>query len=291
MDFFFIAVTALVASIVNSVAGGGTFLTFPVLCYAELGNLPQTVANMTSTIGLWPGSAASVLAARQDFRKIPTGMLITYSLISIFGGAIGSVLLITTPEQSFKTLIPWLLLFATVVFMFSRPIARMASRKHDQRGFGWVAFVAFVQFFIAIYGGYFGAGIGVLMLAGLSCSGLTDIRQMNALKVLLATIINGVATAIFVLTGLYGARLGINRQLDIQWTYVGTMAIASIIGGFAGMEIARVIKRGGLRFLVILIGFILTGVYFAENYFGAFDDEPQRNTTPHSAQSRPSVID
>ncbi len=256
MEFALVTVAALLAGIVNAVAGGGTFLTFPALTY--FGGLSQKAANMTSTVGLWPGSVASVAAAKGDFRLIPRGMVIGYSIISLIGGAVGSFLLITTPDRSFQLVIPWLLLFATVIFGFSKPIARWAGRQEGHHSPGWTIIVGFIQFGISVYGGYFGAGIGVLMLAGLSFSGLSDIRQMNALKVLLATLINGIAAGIFIF------------RHRIDWGLAGGMAVASIIGGFWGMAIARMIRREGLRAIILLIGIALTGVYFAKNYFHAF---------------------
>lgn len=256
MAVFLVALTAFVASIINSVAGGGTFLTFPVL--TGIAGLNQRVANMSSTIGLWPGSASSIAAARADLVRIPRGMMILFSIISLLGGGAGALLLRTTSEHSFELVIPWLLAFATAIFAFSKPIARWAGRGHGHRTVGWTALVACVQIFVAIYGGYFGAGIGVLMLAGLSFAGLDDIHQMNALKVLLATLINLVAAIIFLFSH------------EISWRYAGPMAAASIVGGFLGMSVARRIKPDRLRAVILMIGVALTGVYFAKNYFHAF---------------------
>jgi uncharacterized membrane protein YfcA len=248
--------TAFVASIINSIAGGGTFLTFPVL--TGIAGLDQRVANMTSTIGLWPGSASSIAAARADLARVPRGMMIAFAIISLLGGGAGAILLRTTSEHSFELVIPWLLAFATGVFAFSKPIARWAGRQHGDRTLGWTIVVGGVQVLIAVYGGYFGAGIGVLMLAGLSFAGLDDIHQMNALKVLLATLINLVAAVIFLFSH------------EISWRYAGAMAVASIVGGFLGMSLARRLKPGRLRAFILVIGAALTGVYFAKNYFHAF---------------------
>src|SRR3954471_19931498 len=230
MTLLLVMLAAFVAGAINSIAGGGTFLSFPVL--TGVAALSEKVANMTSTIGLWPGSAASVFAAKADFRRIPRGMLLAYGGISLAGGTLGAVLLLTTPVQTFKLVIPWLLAFATAVFAFSKPIARWAGRQHGHRTAGWTIFVGFVQLLVAIYGGYFGAGIGVLMLAGLSFAGLDDIHQMNALKVLLATLINGVAAIIF-LVGSIGEAATSDSRID--WPIAGAMAAASIVGGFLGM--------------------------------------------------------
>jgi hypothetical protein len=275
MGFFLVMLTAFLAGVINAVAGGGTFLTFPAL--TSFGGLAQKVANITSTIGLWPGSAASVVAAASDFKSIPRGMTIVFSFISIIGGAAGSVLLLTTSTRSFELVIPWLLAFATLIFGFSKPISRWAGRHHGHRTVGWTLFVGCVQLFIALYGGYFGAGIGVLMLAGLSFAGLDGIHQMNAMKVLLSTLINGVACVVFILFSSFSQasalldRAGVVMEVSrIDWRVAGGMAVASIVGGFWGMAVARKVKPDSLRAMILLIGVILTGVYFAKNYFHAF---------------------
>jgi uncharacterized membrane protein YfcA len=251
MTYVLIAIAAFVAGAVNSIAGGGTFISFPML--TGVAGLSEKIANMTSTIGLWPGSAAGVVAAAPEFRRLPRGMVIAYGIISLVGGTIGSVLLLRTSPRTFQLVIPWLLAFATVVFGFSKPIARWAGRKHGDRSLKWTLFVGAVQLAVAIYGGYFGAGIGVLMLAGLSFAGLDDIHQMNALKVLLATLINGVAAVIFLLG-------------PIVWPLAILMAITSSFGGFLGMAYARKVKPDQLRLAILAVGITLTGVYFAKVY-------------------------
>lgn len=262
MTLLLIALVAFIAAAINSIAGGGTFLTFPTL--VEVAGLSEKVANMTSTIGLWPGSAASIYAARRDIRTVPRGMLIGYGIISLIGGVAGAVLLrYFTTKETFNLVIPWLLLFATTVFACSKPIARWAGRHHGSRSLKWTLFVGFVQLIIALYGGYFGAGIGVLMLAGLAFAGLDDVHQMNGLKVLLATIINGVAAVIFFVGSFQAPLEGGDR---VNWTIALVMAIASISGGFLGMVAARRIKPNQLRLIIIAIGALLTVVYFVKSY-------------------------
>ena len=261
MHLLLIVVVAFLAAAVNSIAGGGTFLTFPTL--VGVGNLTEKVANMTSTIGLWPGSAASIYAARKDIASVPRRMAVAYSLISLVGGTAGAVLLrYYTTTQTFRLIIPWLLLFATLIFAFSKPIARWAGRQHGHRTPGWTVFVGFVQLLVAVYGGYFGAGIGVLMLAGLAFAGLDDIHQMNGLKVLLATIINGIAAVIF-LVGSFNALSDADR---VNWPIALSMALAGVVGGFMGMVAARRIKQEQLRAIILTIGVLLTVVYFVKNY-------------------------
>jgi len=251
MHVLIISLVAFVAAAMNSVAGGGTFLTFPAL--VGFGHLTEKMANMTSTVGLWPGSAASVVAAKNDFQKLPRGMVVLYSAISLIGGTVGSLLLLNTSDVKFDLVVPWLLAFATTVFGFSKPIARWAGRQHGNRSLGWTLFVGCIQLLVATYGGYFGAGIGVLMLAGLSFAGLDDVHQMNTMKVLLATIINAVAACIFIYRG-------------INWPIAGAMIVASIIGGFLGMVVARRVKTDQLRMIILSIGIILTCYYFNRAY-------------------------
>ena len=242
---------AFVASAINAVAGGGTFLTFPML--TGVAGLSEKAANITSTIGLWPGAASSVVAAREDYARIPRQQLVAYAIISIVGGTIGAILLRSTSPASFKFAIPWLLLAATLIFAFGKRLSSEAQKLIGHSG-GMPIFAACIQFCIAIYGGYFGAGIGVLMLAGLAISGIDDLRTANALKAVLGTIINAVAVAIFL------------TSPDARWDLILPMAIASIAGGFLGMGIARKMPQTSLRVLVIVIGAILTVVYFVKMF-------------------------
>jgi hypothetical protein len=246
-----VAGTSFVAGAMNAIAGGGTFFTFPAL--TGLAGLSERVANMTSTVGIWPGSAASVVAARSDFRRIPRGMLVGYGIASVLGGAVGSVLLLKTSNEAFRLAIPWLLGFATLLFAFGKRIAAWAGHRHGHASRGWEVLVGLVQFLVAVYGGYFGAGIGVLMLAGLALTRLEDLRQMNAMKVLLATLINGVAVAVFATDA-------------VRWDLGLPMAVAAAAGGFTGMAVARRLPQPVLRVIVIVVGTLLTAVYFWRAY-------------------------
>lgn len=262
MPLVLISLAAFIAGAVNAVAGGGTFLTFPTL--TGIGGLSEKVANMTNTIGLWPGSAASVAAARREFRRLPRGIVAALGAVSIVGGGLGSWLLLKTSARDFRLAIPWLLAFATVVFAFSRPIARWAADRsagpsrpgQGRRSRKWMLFVAVLQTAIAIYGGYFGAGTGVLMLAGFSFAGLDDIHQMNALKVLMATCINGIAAAIFLF----------QRVERVDWPTAAAMAAASVVGGSLGMIWGRRLHPARLRLFILAVGVGLTAYYFHKAY-------------------------
>jgi uncharacterized membrane protein YfcA len=249
-----IAAVAFLAGMTNAVAGGGTFFTFPAL--TGIGKLTEQAANVTSTIGLWPGGASSVVAARTEFKRLPRGMTIAFAAISLIGGIAGAVLLLVTPTRAFSLLVPWLLAFATLIFGFSKPIARWAGRGHGDRSMKWTIVVASVQLIVAIYGGYFGAGIGILMLAGLSFAGLDDIHQMNAMKVLLQTVINGIASVIFLFSPM------------VRWELAIPMAVASAVGGFTGIAVARRMPQSVLRAVILSVGVVVTALYFVKNYRG-----------------------
>ncbi len=255
-----VTAAALLAGAMNAVAGGGTFIAFPALTAA---GISEKVANMACTIGLWPGAAASVAAARGDFHRLPRYMVFGYSSLCLIGGAAGAVLLLVTPSATFSLVIPWLLLFATIIFGFSKPIARWAGRKHGERSLKWTLIVACLQAGVAVYGGYFGAGIGVLTLAGLSFTGLENIHQMNALKVLLSTLTNLSAAVVFLFAPKGG---GDAAEWHIAWQFALSMAIASTVSGFAGMALARKVKQEQLRIIILLCGVLLTGIYFYKNY-------------------------
>jgi uncharacterized protein len=237
-----LAATAFAAGAINAVAGGGTFLTFPALVFA---GLPAIAANATSTAAVCPGALASALAYRRDLVGISRSTLRTLVVISLAGGVLGAVLLLVTPERTFSFLIPWLLLAATLLFAFGRPIAAMIRRRFH---IGPSALVI-GQFVIAIYGGYFGAGIGILMLGMMTIAGLTDINQMNGIKTLLSGCLNAVAVVTFTIAH------------QVHWPPAITMAIFAIVGGYAGGWLARRVDPARVRALVIALGLAMT-VYF-----------------------------
>jgi uncharacterized membrane protein YfcA len=252
MKVIWIALAALVAGAVNAVAGGGTFLAFPAL--TAIGGITEKAANIACTIGLWPGSAASIVPARKDLHALPRAVVMIYALLCLGGGAIGSKLLLVTSARDFSLAIPWLLAFATLIFAFGGRIAAFANRNvGGPRSLLWIAIVGSVQFFVAIYGGYFGAGIGILTLAGLSLTGLGDMRRLNALKVLLSTMTNLSAAIVF----LFG---------PVDWRFVAPMAVSSTIGGVLGMVGAQRLPQKGLRGVILFVAISLTAAYFWKVY-------------------------
>lgn len=233
---------AFAAGAINSVAGGGTLVTFPTLVWL---GIAENVANATSTAALWPGSLGSVWGYRRELREADARL---YALVlpSVVGGIVGAVLLQLTPNDIFRRLVPFLILFATVLFMAQEPLQRRfnLSTAHASAA-RWLSATMVFQLGVAVYGGYFGAGIGILMLAALSLMGHTDIHRMNAVKNLLAVSINGIA-------GLY--LLFFSELVVVRDALF--MAVGAIAGGVAGAGAARRIGRPAVRRIVIAIGFV-----------------------------------
>ncbi len=233
-------VVSLVAGAVNAVAGGGTLLSFPTLVFL---GVPPITANATNTLGLWPGSFAGVLGFRRDMRGTRRWVVL---LIwpSLAGGIVGAVLLLRTPEDVFAAISPILVLTATVLLAVQDPITRrLGTPSGAEHGSPrWALAAVTVQFAVAVYGGFFGAGIGILMLAALGLLGLTDIHQMNGLKNTFAICINGVAAIYFAASGA------------VLWSVAAVMAVGAVLGGFGGAGIAHRMGRTFIRRVVIVIG-------------------------------------
>lgn len=234
--------SAFAAGAINSVAGGGTLLSFPTLIWLGLDSVS---ANATSTVAIWPGSLGGMAGYRKELATADRRML-ALIVPSLIGGISGALLLRFTPPSIFDALVPFLILFATVLFMVQETVQRMfktGEGRHESAQ--WLAGAILFQFFVALYGGYFGAGIGILMLAALSILGLTDIHQMNGLKNFFALCINGVAALYFMFEHM------------VQWPYVLIMAAGAIAGGYGGAGLARRIGRTAVRRVVIGIGFAM----------------------------------
>jgi uncharacterized membrane protein YfcA len=233
---------AFAAGAINSVAGGGTLVSFPALIWL---GLPSIAANATSTVAIWPGSLGGMLGFRRELREAEPRL---FSLIvpSLIGGIAGALLLRLTPTDVFDRLVPVLILFATALFMAQDAVQRRLKTDVAVRSSRrWIVGALLFQLPIALYGGYFGAGLGILMLAALSIMGLSDIHQMNALKNLLALCINGVAAAYFVAKGM------------VSWPDAAVMAAGAIVGGIGGAGVARSLGRTAVRRIVIGIGLVM----------------------------------
>lgn len=235
---------AFTAGVINSIAGGGTLITFPVLIWL---GLDAKVANATSTVALWPGLFGGLFGYRRELEN-SSRILIRLGLVSIIGGGFGAWLLIRTPSPLFKQLVPFLILFATVLFMFNGVInqrLRLGSLD-DRRGtkLWWTGGIIF-QFFSAMYGGYFGAANGILMLAALGLLGLNDLHRANGIKNFLGICINSVAVISFSLVGL------------VVWRDALVMACGALAGGYFGASMAVRIGQVWVRRGVIVIGFVI----------------------------------
>jgi uncharacterized membrane protein YfcA len=265
-----IFVAAMLAGAVNSVAGGGTLLTFPALLWVGYG---AVVANATSTVALWPGQLSSLWGYRTEIGRSQTA-IVALAIPSLLGGILGAYLLLHTSESNFKAIVPFLILMATVLFMLQEPLSRfLRSRSEISARAGaavnpleqeetpydpaapqpspldalrvWGGVMGF-QFLVAIYGGYFGAGIGILMLAALGFMGMTNIHRMNGLKNINGLCINAVAAIMFIADRL------------VDWRIAALMAAGSIVGGYSGAGTARRIGQRNVRRIIIVIGFALT---------------------------------
>ncbi|MCA1619715.1 MAG: sulfite exporter TauE/SafE family protein [Acidobacteria bacterium] len=240
-----IAAAAFAAGLINSIAGGGTLVSFPALLW--VGRDP-VLANATSTVALWPASLAGVYGFRREL-KGGTRTFLLFGAPSLLGGVLGAALLLRTPSETFGRLVPFLILFATLLLAAQEPISRRLRGDGEEAGeptrAWWAGAVAF-QFCVGVYGGYFGAGIGILMLAALGLLGFADIHRMNALKNLLAICINGVAAVYFILSGA------------VIWSDVLLMTFAAIAGGYSGARLAYRLGRRYVRLAVIAIGLAMS---------------------------------
>jgi len=254
-DYAILCLAAFAAGMQNSLAGGGTLYTFPTL-QRYLGDI---MANGTSTVALVPGSIAGAWGFRSEVRQTPRKILLPLALPSLAGGVVGTLLVVKLPPSYFQAMVPWLILTATLLFLFQPTIARMSGShdlSHEPRPVVFVA-VVFFQFLVAIYGGYFGAGIGILMLSSLSLMGLGNIHRVNALKTVLAACINVMSVLVFWTDGYFD-------EPWIAWHFALPMMVTAIIGGYLGARMARRMNRALLRWLIIAIGFCLAAYYFGK---------------------------
>jgi uncharacterized protein len=241
---------AFLAGAVNSVAGGGTLISFPTLVWL---GLPSVIANATSTVAIWPGSLGSIWGFRRELGQTDPRMR-TLCLSSLLGGGIGAMLLRLTPPALFDHLVPFLILFATILFTVQGPIQKRLKERTGHAHRVWLPGALLLQLAVAVYGGYFGAGVSIMMLSGLGILGLTDILQMNALTSLFSLCINGVAAILFFWAGM------------IYWPYVLPMALAAVAGGYGAAGVARRIGRTAVRRFVITVGFTISVVMFIRTF-------------------------
>jgi uncharacterized membrane protein YfcA len=237
---------SVAAGAINSIAGGGTLISFPALVW--IGRDP-IIANATNAVALWPGSLAAAYGYRTELSTVRRWLL--YLIVpSLLGGALGSWLLLRTPSSVFEQLVPFLILAATVLLALQEVITRHLPPPATHHTPLRIAGVFLFQLLVGTYGGYFGAGMGILMLAALGLIGLTDLHQMNGLKNILAVAINGIAAVYFTLANA------------VAWDDVLVMMTGSILGGYLGARIARRLGRKFVRTAVVVIGLVMTIALF-----------------------------
>ncbi len=247
-----LAMAALVAGAMNAMAGGGSFLSFPALLSVHI---PPVNANATNTVALWPGQLASIIAFRAELRK-GRKLFVPVMLAGAIGGVSGALILLHTPQSTFKVLVPWLLLFATVIYAANKRINEwILSRRSGTKevsGFPLVMFFSLV--IVSIYIGYFGAGAGFLIITVLSLFGVKSLHEVNALKALCTTLANGVAVITFIAAGA------------VYWKECLTMMGMAIAGGYLGAAYSRKMNPELLRGVVIVTGAALSIYYFYQLY-------------------------
>jgi uncharacterized protein len=245
----FLFCAALIAGLLNSVAGGGSFVSFPALLFT---GMPAIAANATNTAAVWPGTVASAVAYRNAFNAQARRLMPKLIVIGVVGGVIGARVLLKTPQTTFLHLIPWLLLAATLLFVAGPKITLWVRGRATQGRTSRALTVAgfFLALLISIYIGYFGAGVGILLLSLLALMGMDDIHAMNAVKTLLVSFVNGVAMVTFMVAKM------------IIWPQAMVMVAGSLIGGYGGAYFAQKMNPAHVRWVVILVGFGMSAYFF-----------------------------
>jgi len=247
----FLFVAGALGGALNAVAGGGSFIAFPALLFT---GVPPIPANATNTIALWTAAAASGGAYRERL-DVPRRVMIPLLAVSLIGGLGGALLLLKTPAHTFMRVLPWLTLGATLLFAFGKKLAggRASVLEHKATGAALVGATLF-QLVVAVYGGYFGGGMGIVMLAMLAVLGMTDVHAMNALKSVMAFVINGVAVVTFIV-----ARA-------VYWKHGIIMIAGGILGGYVGAHYALKLPQSWIRVFVVLTGAGMTVYFFWKSY-------------------------
>jgi uncharacterized membrane protein YfcA len=238
----------LAAGAMNAAAGGGSFISVPALIYV---GIPSVTANMSSTIALYPGSLASGWAYRASLQTILNVSVKALFAATLAGGFAGALLLLLTPSSAFDKIIPWLLLLGSLAFAFGPWIGKRLQKYQRPNP----AFLLSVQLLLGIYGGYFGGAVGIMMMAVWSVMGLTDIRAMNAVKVVLVLAANTVAVVFFAVAG------------SVAWRETLVMLVAAAIGGYLGARIALRLKPSYIRIGISVVNFAITAIFFYERFF------------------------
>lgn len=243
METVLILGAAFGAGVLNTIAGGGTFLTFPALVFI---GIPPVMANATSAVAVFPGYLGGALGFRDEIGRIDRSRLMRLIGVTLLGGLIGSLLLLVSSNKAFSVVVPFLLLAATLAFLYGEKIrAWAASQSRAVTPFGTVGLLL-----VSIYGGYFNGGLGIVLLALFALWGMVDIHAMNGLKSALSFALSAISVGVFALGGL------------VSWEHAIGMMIASTLGGYAGAPIARALPKAAVRALIACVGFTMSAVFF-----------------------------
>jgi uncharacterized protein len=247
----FLFFAGVLGGALNAVAGGGSFIAFPALLFT---GVPPIAANATNAVALWVGVTASGGAYRKHY-DISRRVLIPLAVTSVIGGIAGAFLLLHTPARTFLQVLPWLMLGATLLFAVGNRLSRGTSSAIARDApTSAITFAALFELVVAVYGGYFGGGVGIMNLAMLAAIGMTDIHAMNALKVLLGGIINGTAVIAFTVAGA------------VVWKQGAVMIAGAIVGGYFGAHYAQKLPQSWIRWFVIAVGTGMTAYFFWKAY-------------------------
>jgi uncharacterized membrane protein YfcA len=245
-------VASFFAGVLNSIAGGGSFLSLPALMASTTAaGVGAVSAQATNTVALWPGQLTSMVAFRKQLRTYRWELL-PIGLAAGVGGEIGGWLLLHTGNKRFREMLPWLLLFAAVMFVLSFPLGRWLATLSGGRRYNTTLLVGMVV--VSVYVGYFGAGGGFLVMALFGFCGVHDIHEMNALKVLTAAVSIGIPSITFIVAG------------RVAWRFCLVMAVFAALGGFLGAHYSRRVNQRAMRWSVAVIGFATAGYFFLQNY-------------------------
>ena len=247
LEWCVLLLAAFVAGALNAVAGGGSFLTLPALVFT---GVPPVAANATGTVALLPGYAAGAWGFREDMQAPPGLSMKSVVLLSLIGGSLGAALLLFTPNELFRKVVPWLLLAATAMFAFGPQLRAWASGKNAAHATPSAAKAAAGMLIVAIYGGYFNGGLGILLLALLGLLGQTNLNAMNGTKNLVSALLTAIAVAIYAAGGV------------VQWKQALIMMLAATLGGYLGARVARKIPSNWLRAGIVLTGLVMALLFF-----------------------------
>ena len=237
-----LASASFIAGIINSIAGGGSFLTFPALVFT---GVPTIAANATSAVAVFPGYLSGALGFSKELKEYPKSKFLLLIMLSIMGGIGGSLLLLITPASVFSYIIPWLLGFATLLFAFGDFVGKWAKKNSNSNGItGNLA-----TLIVCIYGGYFNGGLGIVLLALFSTLGLRDIHLMNGLKNIMSFALSAASVVTFAIAGI------------VFWQQAFIMMIATTIGGYFGVVVARKLSKNTIRVIIVIIGLIMTIIF------------------------------